>query len=388
MSRGKHRGNEPTRRKDRGETVDRRIKSSDGYLTYDVLRIIFRSLDGKDLSMAAMVCRTWMEAANHEKRTRGPVCCMKYNHRWCSDVTGKFIQNRFISSALRVKPALSLFITGLPCQVQNDDEPLGCYCGFLPSSCTSIKLNTAGVVLNNFEVEDQLSRLLCMFLPDIPGLKMKTFVMTYGHSVNRDIFLTAQKHTKELQEFFQTDAKSSKESNCFLLFSDRHGRDVAIKILNSLKASFPGDSLSVWGGVASQSLTACCSDNPERHIRQYVRCVGIALAGPILTWSIIVDKTHKTKEQVEQRLKLLRNRVRLERHSLGFMFACCARGKALYDERHVESRIFKSLFPDVPLFGCFGDGEFGENTVASETSRKKSHYYNEKSTVFMILSYG
>lgn len=381
--RGKLRGNEKS--KEDGETADGRPKSFDRYLTYDVLRIIFRSLDAKDLATAAMVCRNWLEAANHEKRTRGPVCCIEYSSRPRFSVNRNLKQ--FIMRELRVKPALSFFITGLSCDAEDDDEPLGCYCGSLPSMCTSIELNTAGIVLNDLETENQQGHLLCMFLPDIPGLTIKTFVMTYDYPIRRDIYRTVERHTKELRELFKANTKNRKDSNCFLLFCDGLGRKLAIRILNSLKKRYPGDTLSVWGGVASQTLTACYFDNAKRHIR-HVRYVGIALTGPILTWSIIVDESYKTKEQVEQRLKLLRNRVRLKRHSVGFMFACCARGKSLYDERDVESTIFKSLFPDVPLFGCFGDGEFGENTIPSESSKKKTQFYNEKSTVFMILSYG
>lgn len=57
---------------------------------------------------------------------------------------------------------------------------------------------------------------------------------------------------------------------------------------------------------------------------------------------------------------------------MGFMFACKARGIGLYNEKNVESTIFKTLFPEVPLVGCFGNGEFGKNTMPVDEMEKKS----------------
>ena len=47
------------------------------------------------------------------------------------------------------------------------------------------------------------------------------------------------------------------------------------------------------------------------------------------------------------------------------MFSCCGRGRRWYKTRigSVESSIFRQLFPDVPLFGFFGEGEVGLNFV-------------------------
>lgn len=106
------------------------------------------------------------------------------------------------------------------------------------------------------------------------------------------------------------------------------------------------------------------SKNPTSD--DYVRfafCVGITIVGSVDSWSIVVDESYKTKELVEQRLKLFKSHISLKKHSMGFMFACCERGENMFNERNVESSIFKKLFPDIPLVGCFGDGEFGETTI-------------------------
>jgi len=46
--------------------------------------------------------------------------------------------------------------------------------------------------------------------------------------------------------------------------------------------------------------------------------------------------------------------------SVGLMFACVGRGRHFYSGTvGVESSIFKQLYPHVPLFGFFGNGEIG-----------------------------
>lgn len=117
--------------------------------------------------------------------------------------------------------------------------------------------------------------------------------------------------------------------------------------------------------MAKDLLVCNAKDNKNDQCGEFPFCVAITLTGPIDTWSVIVDKTCKTKERVEQRLKSFKERVRLKKHSMGFMFACCARGESMFDECNVESSVFKGLFPEVPLVGCFGDGEFGENSIPS-----------------------
>jgi len=46
--------------------------------------------------------------------------------------------------------------------------------------------------------------------------------------------------------------------------------------------------------------------------------------------------------------------------SVGLMFACMGRGRHFYGGTvGVESSVFRGLYPHVPLFGFFGNGEIG-----------------------------
>lgn len=69
---------------------------------------------------------------------------------------------------------------------------------------------------------------------------------------------------------------------------------------------------------------------------------------------------------------------------MGFIFSCVAR----LENKKMEMRIFKKIFPEIPIAGGFGDGEFGENTIQTLSPRKgKASRSYEFSTVFMILTY-
>lgn len=70
---------------------------------------------------------------------------------------------------------------------------------------------------------------------------------------------------------------------------------------------------------------------------------------------------------------------------MGFMFSCCER----IDGQKMETRVFKKVFPEVPLAGGFGGGEFGENTIKDPASPKeKATRSYLQTTIFMILTYG
>lgn len=119
----------------------------------------------------------------------------------------------------------------------------------------------------------------------------------------------------------------------------------------------------MWGGVVQNLSTSELNNTTNYKGCHFESCIVIIITGSVDSWSIVVDESCDTKELVEQKLKLFKNHIRLRKHSIGYMFACCERGKYMFNEYNVESSIFKKLFPTVPLVGCFGDGEFGATTI-------------------------
>ncbi|XP_053979460.1 F-box only protein 22-like [Hylaeus anthracinus] len=349
-------------------------------LTYDVLRIIFKNLNGMELSSAAMVSRSWLEAANNEKRTRGPTHSIEH---LTEHITMGRVKTQIIKQ-LRIKPVLGLFFPSNRIPLFETD----CHCKVLPPNCNTITLGTYGIVIDNLEIENGVDEIVCAFLPEIPDVTIKTFAFGEKTVTEKNQSNSVDKYSEEIKQFLSTPQKNSGISKCLLLFCVQRGRVPAIKITSSLKRCYAADELSVWGGVARELLVCNAKDKKNRRCGEFSSCVAVALVGAMNTWSIVVDKHCKTKELIEQRLRTFKSHTCLKKHSIGFMFACCARGQSMFKEWNVESSIFKKLFPEVPLVGCFGDGEFGENSLPNESSRKKRTWYHETTTIFLIITYG
>ncbi|XP_029042958.1 uncharacterized protein LOC114876079 isoform X3 [Osmia bicornis bicornis] len=335
---------------------------------------------------ASEISRSWLEAANSEKRTRGPICLIKSCTSSNEEVDEEYVKVE-IFKKLRIKPALGLFFTPPLSRFRKKD----CHCNILPSNCHTVTLTTTyGIVINDKEMQENVENILGVFLPDLPNVTVKTvtFIDNILFKIN-GISESKKKYIEEIKSVLDTAGKDTNTSKCLLLFCDRsQGRSSAIEIANSLKKCYKEDELSVWGGVVRCGFVCNSKETPNDQCTQFAFCTAVALVGPIDTWSLIVDRNHNTKEKVEQRLKLFRNRICLKKHSIGLMFACCARGENMFQECNVESSIFKKLFPKVPLAGCFGDGEFGTNRIPNEPSNnKRTRWYNEMSTVFLIITY-
>ncbi|XP_003700790.2 F-box only protein 22-like [Megachile rotundata] len=364
------------------ETKD---KCCNQYLIYDVLRLIFKYLNARELSNASMVCRSWSEAANNEKHTRGPMCLIESTTVPEDADYRKDIKIEIIKK-LRIKPSLGLLFIPevfIPCFTNTD-----CYCKALPSNCSTITLVTHGIIMDDKEFEEDLEHFIGVFLPDLPNLRIKPISFTDNVIYDIDWLSESQRRDiKKIKSVFNTPAKGRGISKCLLLFCNWRGRRTALKVAYALRKCYKSNELPVWGGVAKYG-NICNAKDSKSITFEVSFCTAIPLVGPFDTWSLIIDKTHNTKERVEQRMKLFRNRICLKRHSIGLMFACCARGKNMFQESNVESSIFKKLFPTVPLAGCFGDGEFGTNKILNEPpDNKRKSWYKEISTVFLIITY-
>ncbi|TUG88270.1 F-box only protein 22 [Bagarius yarrelli] len=83
--------------------------------------------------------------------------------------------------------------------------------------------------------------------------------------------------------------------------------------------------------------------------------------------SVLMDQDVSTPASAEVTIRRLKAANIPERNTVGFMFACVARGHNHYNNQHnVEADVFHKLFPGVPLFGFFGNGEIGCDRIVKE----------------------
>ncbi|XP_017879106.1 F-box only protein 22-like [Ceratina calcarata] len=336
-------------------------------LTYDVLRIIFKYLNPKELSNASLVCRTWQEVANDEERSRGPVC-IEGNLLREED---EFINE--ISDNLWIKPKLGLFFkSSAGCRMKAHCKD--CYCKFFPRDCDVVTLGTNSIIFENKEIEEiHEDNVACTFLPKIPNVSIKV-IPVFKHSHTSD---------EQLVEQLRVLVNSFHNIKCALLFWSYRCRR-RMNRFTSLLTAREEIMVPICGGMVFD--VRICNRNINRCL-EFANCVAITFTGPVNAWSVVIRED--TKEQVEQELTSFKNSISLKRHSLAFMSACNGRGRELYNEVDVESSIFKRLFPEVRLVGAFMNGEFGTTTVPSKFANSSgNHWYKQFTTVFLILTYG
>lgn len=408
---------EPTQKKIRTETFrtesedDDTVQSCENsldsniYLTYDILRIIFRYLNGRDLTNAAMVCRLWLEAANNEKCTRrSPHCFKDYfiiksleNFRKSKDDD---LNLRHLKNS-RIKPFLGFFLISVTSTTIS--QLLTEYIlNLLPKNCETTILCTRDIITNN---EGQgytsfPSNIICALFPQISNVKVNMFTISVPY-IQKSISHKSAKNQPETFEYekdklfnmIDETSISNNKSTCLMLFCNNAGHTIAERLASAVHCK-EDKIASLWGGVVRNVYTQR-SYNKEKFKKEKKSsiyssyCVAVLITGPIQSWSIVVEENCNTKELVEEKLRLFKDQIKLRKHSMGFMFACI--GRNIDTEKNIEAIIFKTLFPNIPLIGCFGDGEFGKNTISidkmKKTRSKKESWHHQFSTIFMILTY-
>ena len=96
--------------------------------------------------------------------------------------------------------------------------------------------------------------------------------------------------------------------------------------------------------------------------------VGLALSGPkIQGASVLLEQDVSSPKAAEATIQRLKAANLPERNTLGFMFACVGRGHNYYNNQpNVEADTFRKVFPNIPLFGFFGNGEIGCDRIVKE----------------------
>ncbi|XP_049573638.1 F-box only protein 22 isoform X1 [Syngnathus scovelli] len=119
----------------------------------------------------------------------------------------------------------------------------------------------------------------------------------------------------------------------------------------------------IAGGLVESVFPAslCCS-------RGAYGVVGLALSGPkVQGASVLLDQEVTNPKAAEDTIRRLKAAKIPERNTLGFMFACVGRGHNYYNNQHnVEADAFHKVFPGVPLFGLFGNGEIGCDRIVKD----------------------
>ncbi|XP_043268294.1 uncharacterized protein [Venturia canescens] len=324
--------------------------------------------------------RCWCEAASIEKRVRiaRPLVLFGYLSNSWNDLSPE----KPLIDNVMTKPMFSFLFTRFvnPANpVVKDDD---CPCRILPSKCPLVKVESVGVVKDNLETKT-LNNAAFLLLPHDDEVLIDTVCgplipeMNIAHFPSQDDYedynYTCSKQCmKKLADY----PYKKNKVKCLVFLSNQD-------VIGAASPTQLGNR-QTFSGCIVHDLKFCKNSGEEKFCNKSLKWIAILISGPsVRSWTAILPYALRTKAKVLEKLEKLRQKVVLQKHSMAFMFACEGRGERMFREPNVEASAFKQLFPDVPLVGCSGVGEYGNCSID-----RSSEFHHQYSTIFMIVTYG
>ncbi|KAI4872972.1 hypothetical protein NFI96_023655, partial [Prochilodus magdalenae] len=250
------------------------------------------------------------------------------------------------------------------CQQEDESDAMDRLRHLLPNSCDILCIVTPGIVLTPTGLPCTSPQEFMegeagfgLLFPAIEGVHIRPFHFC-KNSLNQN----------SLEE---AGLVGNPDLKVVLLFGYHAYKSGAAVFLNKLLEPLACSNVLIAGGHVEKAFTQqrdCCSPGS-------FGVMGLALSGPrIQGASVLLDQDVSSPKAAEVTIHRLKAASIPERNTIGFMFACVARGHNHYNNEHnVEADTFHKIFPSIPLFGFFGNGEIGcdrivkENYTLSET---------------------
>ncbi|XP_030622603.1 F-box only protein 22 [Chanos chanos] len=351
-------------------------ESKAGYVLSNVAEVVERILTfvpTKSLFQVASVSRLWRNCARRVLRTQQKLT-------WLSaSGTGKYDEHillRKLSEELEniyLLPQAALLMVdsenfnlhddhykqkkARKCREEEDGNSVERLRCLFPQNCDILGIVTPGVVLTpgGFpskppeEHEDGEAGFGLLF-PSIEGINIRPF-----HFCRRTL------NAEALQE---AGLVGNPELRVVLLFGYEAYKSGAARFLHELLKPLANSNALIAGGHVEKVFSPprkCCSQGS-------FGVVGFSLSGPrIQGASVLLEQDVSTPEAAEATLLRLKAANIPEKNTIGFMFACVGRGHNYYNgKRNVEADTFRKVFPTVPLFGFFGNGEIGCDRIIKD----------------------
>ncbi|XP_006888333.1 PREDICTED: F-box only protein 22 [Elephantulus edwardii] len=231
-----------------------------------------------------------------------------------------------------------------------------------PKQCQILGIVTPGIVVTPMgsgsnrpqEIEIGESGFALLF-PQIEGIRIQPF-----HFIK-----DPKKTTLERHQLTDVGLLDNPELRAVLVFGYNCCKVGASNYLQRVVNTFSGMNIIVAGGQVD-NLSSLTSEKHTLDI-DATGVVGLSFSGQrIQSATVLLNEDvndEKTAEAAMQRLKAANIP---EHNTFGFMFACVGRGFQYYRAKeNVEADAFRKLFPSVPLFGFFGNGEIGCDRIVT-----------------------
>lgn len=345
------------------------------YVLSNVAEVVERILSfvpTKSLLRMTSVCRLWRNCARRVLRTQQQMTWLAASgsSRYESHILLRTLYEELENVYLLPQKALLMvdsenFSSPECCFQQkkarrnNSEEPdfIGLLKHLFPETCDIIGIATPGIVLTPLgspsappEEHENGEAGFALLLPHMDGVTVKPFHFC--------------KHTLNDTSLEQAGLLGNPDLKVVLLFGYMAYKSGASRFLNQLLEPLSHTNALIAGGHVERAFFPhrdCCSAGAYG-------VVGLALSGSrVQGASVLLEQEVSSVTAAEAVLQRLKAAHIPEHNTFGLMFACVGRGHSYYNnQRNVEAGAFRKLFPRVPLFGFFGNGEIGCDRIVKE----------------------
>ncbi|XP_021463441.2 F-box only protein 22 [Oncorhynchus mykiss] len=344
------------------------------YILSNVAEVVERILmfvPTKSLLQIACVCRLWMNCARRVLRVQQKLTWVSASgpsnydgHALCHSLAEEVENVYLLPKTVLVMVDSDTFSGQDSCYKQkkarkthHSPDSVEELNKLFPNGCDIMAIATPGVVLTPSgshsgppkEFQEGEAGYAIMF-PRMEGVDIRPF-----HFCKRTI---SESHLEEAGLVNNPDLR------VVLLFGYEAYKPGAARFLNQVLEPLARSKALIAGGHVENVFS------PERECcgRGSYGVVGLALSGPrIQGASVLLEQDVSSPKAAEATIRRLKAANLPERNTLGFMFACVGRGHNYYNnQRNVEADTFRKVFPNIPLFGFFGNGEIGCDRIVKE----------------------
>ncbi|KAM7048513.1 F-box only protein 22 isoform 1-T1 [Molossus nigricans] len=231
-----------------------------------------------------------------------------------------------------------------------------------PKQCQVLGIVAPGIVVTPMgsgsnrpqEIEIGESGFALLF-PQVEGIKIQPF-----HFIKDPKNLTLER-----RQLTEVGLLGNPELRVVLVFGYNCCKVGASSYLQRVVSTFSGLDVVVAGGQVDNLASLTSGRHPLDIDATGV--VGLSFSGQrVQGATVLLSEDVGDGQSAEAALQRLKAAGIPERNSVGFMFACVGRGSQYYRAKgNVEADAFRKLFPTVPLFGFFGNGEIGCDRVVT-----------------------
>lgn len=262
----------------------------------------------------------------------------------------------------------------------------------LPRGCQVVGVVAPGIVATAtaspsnrpLEIEEGEAGFALLF-PNMDGIQIRTFHISNRSGTNKSL---------DKNKLAEAGLINNPDLRAVIVLGYGTWKTGFSRLLQEVLHPLNEKNIIIAGGFV-EKIT---SFNFQRNcLQDSYGVTGIAFSGAQVQGASVIlcqDVTDvKTAEAAMQQLKAAGIP---EKNTFGFMFACVGRGQQYYDNKiNVEADAFRKTFPNVPLFGFFGNGEIGCDRIvtgsfslrecSSQLKDELLHYY---STVMALIHLG